>query len=107
MWPSGREGGRAPRRGSAIERPQLVRDEAERRDSHDRDRLRWKLADAEHLHEDRQQPETDDEGDDADDQEARSLVAPSTVVGAERPAAMPDEVVGDRDEEGDRRRGAI
>ena len=41
------------------------------------------------------------------DEEARGLEPGVAVVGLERPLAVPDEVVGDRHEEGDRRRHAV
>ena len=98
---------RPPRRGSATERPQLVRDEAQRRDGR-RSRSPGRGAPRRRaLHEHGKQPEPCEERDDADDQETRRLVAAAPVVGAERPAAMPDEVVGDGDEEGDRRGDAV
>jgi hypothetical protein len=80
------------------ERPQLVADEVDRRDEHDRERLRHDLAEA-GLDESVQDEEVRAERDGRDDEEAEPLEDDVAALAAERPEAVPDVVVGDGDEE--------
>src|SRR3954454_17138310 len=88
---------RGRRRRLAVERPQLVAHEVQRRRERDGERLRGNLRQPEDRHEQLEEREAEQERDDADDDEADGLEAGVTVAGVERPQPVPREVVRHRD----------
>src|SRR5436190_9132440 len=93
---------RPPRRSNASglppERPELVAEEVERCDEHDRDRLGHDPAEPA-LDEERQQSEVRSVDDERDDEEAQALVRHVPALVAERPEPVQGVVVRDGDEE--------
>ena len=89
------------------ERPELVADEVDRGDEDDRDRLREELLDP-GADEQVEDDEVRREGERRDDEEAETLEDDVAPVPPERPEAVPEVVVRDRDEERpDRRRDVV
>ena len=89
------------------EGPELVAEEVERHRDRDRDRLRAELAERGVGDERLERDQVDQQGGDADREEAHRLEAGVSLAGGEGPVAVEQEVVGDGDAEGADRGGDV